>query len=158
MREQTAPQLLSRMFKHAVESGKRVRTETDIGENAVSISYAAVELAKKVFDSLDGRTILVLGAGKMSELTAKHLVSNGVKKVIVTSDRPEARKLSQVTATPSARRASVSHWPTKPAAPVTSARMAAALAWKSAERALSLVSRTGISVLSKTRLAGRLGV
>ena len=48
-------------------------------ENAVSISYAAVELAKKVFDTLEGRTVMILGAGKMSELTAKHLVSNGVK-------------------------------------------------------------------------------
>jgi len=65
--------------------GKRVRNETEIGENAVSISYAAVELAKKVFDSLDGRCVLVIGAGKMSELTAKHLVSNGVRKVLVAN-------------------------------------------------------------------------
>jgi glutamyl-tRNA reductase len=51
----------------------------------VSISYAAIELAKKVFDSLDGKTVLILGAGKMSELTAKHLVSNGVRKVLVAN-------------------------------------------------------------------------
>ena len=77
--------VFNKLFRQSFEVGKRVRTETDIGENAVSISYAAVELAKKVFDTLEGRTILVLGAGKMSELTAKHLVSNGVKKVLVAN-------------------------------------------------------------------------
>jgi glutamyl-tRNA reductase len=51
----------------------------------VSISYAAIELAKKVFDTLTGRTILVVGAGKMSELTAKHLVANGVHSVLVAN-------------------------------------------------------------------------
>lgn len=75
----------NRLFRQSFEVGKRVRTETEIGENAVSISYAAVELAKKVFESLEGRTILVLGAGKMSELTSKHLVSNGVQSVLVAN-------------------------------------------------------------------------
>ena len=77
--------LFHRMFRQSFELGKRVRTETAIGENAVSISYAAVELAKKVFDTLEGRTILVVGAGKMSELTAKHLVSQGVRSVLVAN-------------------------------------------------------------------------
>ena len=77
--------VFNKLFRQSFEVGKRVRSETEIGENAVSISYAAVELAKKVFDTLEGRTILVLGAGKMSELTAKHLVSNGVKKVLVAN-------------------------------------------------------------------------
>ncbi|HEY5539981.1 MAG TPA: glutamyl-tRNA reductase [Coriobacteriia bacterium] len=77
--------IFNKLFRLSFEVGKRVRTETEIGENAVSISYAAVELAKKVFDSLEGRTILVVGAGKMSELTAKHLVSNGVKEVLVAN-------------------------------------------------------------------------
>ncbi|MBI5231503.1 MAG: glutamyl-tRNA reductase [Coriobacteriales bacterium] len=77
--------IFNKLFRQSFEVGKRVRTETDIGENAVSISYAAVELAKKVFDNLDGRTILVLGAGKMSELTAKHLVANGVHNVLVAN-------------------------------------------------------------------------
>lgn len=75
----------NRLFRQSFEVGKRVRTETSIGENAVSISYAAVELAKKVFDSLEGRTILVIGAGKMSELTSKHLVCNGVESVLVAN-------------------------------------------------------------------------
>ena len=77
--------IFNKLFRQSFEVGKRVRTETEIGENAVSISYAAVELAKKVFDSLEGRTILVLGAGKMSELTAKHLMSNGVGNVLVAN-------------------------------------------------------------------------
>jgi glutamyl-tRNA reductase len=81
----TAGRVFHKMFRQSFEVGKRVRTETAIGESAVSISYAAVELAKKVFDTLEGRTILVVGAGKMSELTAKHLVSHGVASVLVAN-------------------------------------------------------------------------
>ncbi len=77
--------IFNRLFRQSFEVGKRVRTETAIGESAVSISYAAVELAKKVFDTLEGRTVLVVGAGKMSELTAKHLCSNGVCNVLVAN-------------------------------------------------------------------------
>ncbi len=77
--------IFNKLFRQSFEVGKRVRTETAIGESAVSISYAAVELAKKVFESLRGRTILVLGAGKMSELTAKHLLCNGVSSVLVAN-------------------------------------------------------------------------
>lgn len=77
--------IFNKLFRQSFEVGKRVRNETDIGENAVSISYAAVELAKKVFDTLDGRTVLILGAGEMSELTAKHLMCNGVKTVLVAN-------------------------------------------------------------------------
>ncbi len=81
----TTGRVLNRLFRQSFEVGKRVRTETEIGESAVSISYAAIELGKKVFDTLNGKTVLVLGAGKMSELTAKHLVSNGVKQVLVAN-------------------------------------------------------------------------
>jgi len=77
--------IFNRLFRHALLAGKRVRTETEIGESAVSISYAAVELAKKVFETLNGRTAMLIGAGEMIELTATHLVSNGVNKVIVTN-------------------------------------------------------------------------
>jgi glutamyl-tRNA reductase len=80
-----AGRVVNRLFRLSFEVGKRVRSETAIGEAAVSISYAAVELARKVFESLSGRTILVLGAGKMSELTAKHLVSQGVRSVLVAN-------------------------------------------------------------------------
>jgi glutamyl-tRNA reductase len=82
---QTTNLVLNRLFRQAFAVGKRVRTETDIGENAVSISYAAVQLAKKVFSDLAGKSVMLIGAGKMSELTAKHLLSNGVKDVIITN-------------------------------------------------------------------------
>ena len=77
--------IFNKLFRQSFEVGKRVRNETAIGESAVSISYAAVELAKKVFDTLEGRNVLILGAGKMSELTAKHLVGNGVSEVFVAN-------------------------------------------------------------------------
>lgn len=77
--------IFNRLFRRAFGVGKRVRTETSIGENAVSISYAAVELAKKVFEDLSGRTVMIVGAGKMSELTARHLQDQGVKSVLVSN-------------------------------------------------------------------------
>jgi glutamyl-tRNA reductase len=77
--------IFNKLFRQSFEVGKRVRNETAIGEAAVSISYAAVALARKVFDTLEGRTVLVLGAGKMSELTARHLCSNGVCNVLVAN-------------------------------------------------------------------------
>lgn len=77
--------IFNKLFRQSFEVGKRVRSETEIGENAVSISYAAVELAKRVFESLAGRTIFILGAGKMSELTAKNLVGGGVARVLVAN-------------------------------------------------------------------------
>jgi len=80
-----AGRIFNKLFRQSFEVGKRVRTETAIGEAAVSISYAAVELAKRVFDTLEGRTVLILGAGKMSELTAKHLCSNGICNVLVAN-------------------------------------------------------------------------
>ena len=77
--------VLNRFFRQAIECGKRVRTETAIGEAPVSISYAAVQLAKNVFETLENRPVMVVGAGKMSELTIKHLVSNGASPIMVTN-------------------------------------------------------------------------
>jgi glutamyl-tRNA reductase len=77
------------LFRQAVTAAKRVQTETAINQNAASVSYAAVELAKKIFGRLDNRTVLVLGAGKMSELTLRHLYDQGVKKVIVVNRTKE---------------------------------------------------------------------
>lgn len=77
--------ILNTLFQQAITVGKRVRTETGIDRNAVSISYAAVELAKQEFGSLEGNKTLIIGAGEMSELTAKHLVANGVSDVIVAN-------------------------------------------------------------------------
>lgn len=77
--------VINTLFQNAISVGKRVRTETGIDRMAVSISYAAVELAKQMFGSLENRSVLVLGAGEMSELTTKHLVANGVTEVIVAN-------------------------------------------------------------------------
>jgi glutamyl-tRNA reductase len=82
---ESTSRVFNKLFRQSFEVGKRVRTETGIGENAVSISYAAVELARKVFEDLAGKTIMIVGAGKMSELTAKHLVSCGVERVLVAN-------------------------------------------------------------------------
>ncbi|MBI4531518.1 MAG: glutamyl-tRNA reductase [Candidatus Latescibacteria bacterium] len=77
--------LLNRLFQTATEVSKRARTETEIGAGAVSISFAAVELAKTIFGKLEGRTACLIGAGEMSELTAKHLFSAGVTSFFVVS-------------------------------------------------------------------------
>jgi glutamyl-tRNA reductase len=83
--------LLTRAFSVA----KRVRSETDIGANAVSISYAAVELAREIFGSLEGKKIMIVGAGKMSELAARHLRRSGAGQILVTN-RTHQRALEMV--------------------------------------------------------------
>jgi glutamyl-tRNA reductase len=77
--------LLNALFRAAITTGKRARAETDIGRGGFSIGHAAVDLARSIFGSLKGATVLILGAGKMSELTAKHLVSHGTRFVLVTN-------------------------------------------------------------------------
>jgi len=77
--------IFNQVFERAFSVAKRVRTETRIGEHAVSISYAAVELAKKIFQDLSPKTVLILGAGEMSELTARHLISQGVQDLLVAN-------------------------------------------------------------------------
>ena len=85
----TTSTVLNTLFNRAIAVGKRVRTETRIAFSAVSVSYAAVELAKKILGNLEQTNVLVLGAGEMSELTARHLVDNGVKTVFVSNRRYE---------------------------------------------------------------------
>ncbi|OYD08281.1 glutamyl-tRNA reductase [Paludifilum halophilum] len=80
---ETTGTLFNHLFKQAVTLGKRVQSETAIGQNAVSVSYAAVELGKKMFSTFADKTILLLGAGETGELTAKHLYESGVDRVIV---------------------------------------------------------------------------
>lgn len=77
--------LLNKLMKKAISTAKRVRTETRIAENAVSISFSAVELAKKIFTDLSKKVCMLLGAGEMAELAAKHLISNGVREVLVAN-------------------------------------------------------------------------
>ncbi|MHB1131083.1 MAG: glutamyl-tRNA reductase [Chloroflexota bacterium] len=81
----TAGPLLSRAFSQALKAGKKVRSDTAISRHAVSVSYAAVELARKIFGSLAGRKVLVVGAGKMGELAARTLLDNGLAAVVVTN-------------------------------------------------------------------------
>ena len=76
---------LDSVVSRAFSVAKRVRSETGIGQMAVSISYAAVELARKIFGSLNGRTVMIVGAGKMSELAARHLRRSGSAHVFVTN-------------------------------------------------------------------------
>lgn len=82
---ESAGRILSQLFRDAISLGKLVRTETDISRNAVSVSYAAVELGRKIFGDLRSRTVLVIGAGEMGELTAKTLVDIGVGRVLVAN-------------------------------------------------------------------------
>ena len=82
--ETVGPQLHT-LFSQAFGVAKRVRTETEIARHAVSVSFAAVELAKKIFAGLARRAVLLVGAGKMSELAAKHLVEQGAFPVYVTN-------------------------------------------------------------------------
>lgn len=85
LEKKTTGVLLNKLMKKAISVAKRVRTETKIAENAVSISFAAVELAKKIFTDLSKRVFMLLGAGEMAELAAKHLITNGVKEVLVSN-------------------------------------------------------------------------
>jgi len=81
----TAGLILNRFLHKAFSVAKRVRTETGIASSAVSVSFAAVELARKIFDRLDDKAVMIIGAGEMCELAARHFVSNGVTKVLVTN-------------------------------------------------------------------------
>jgi len=81
----TAGNRLSSIYRHTIQTVKQVRTQTEIARNAVSISYVAVELARKVFGELKGKRALLVGAGEMCELAATHLKERGVDAVDVTN-------------------------------------------------------------------------
>jgi len=80
---------LDLVVSRAFNVAKRVRSETEIGQSAVSVSYAAVEMAKEIFGTLADKKVLLVGAGKMSELSARHLHRSGVAQVSVTNRTPE---------------------------------------------------------------------
>jgi glutamyl-tRNA reductase len=81
----TSGPVLNRLFHTSFAVGKRVRTETGLGSGAVSVSYAAVALARKIFGDLGGRSVAVIGAGEMGKLTALHMKSQAVKNVTIVS-------------------------------------------------------------------------
>ncbi len=81
----TSSVILNRLLHKSFSVAKRIRTETKIGSYAVSISYAAVELAKKIFGNLEDKAVLLIGAGEMAELAAEHLMHNGVSRIYVAN-------------------------------------------------------------------------
>ena len=81
--------IMNKVVKKAISVAKRVRTETKISEMAVSVSYAAVELAKKIFSNLEEKTVLLVGAGEMAKLAARHLIAQGVHHVRITTRTPQ---------------------------------------------------------------------
>jgi glutamyl-tRNA reductase len=85
----TSGSVLSRCLERAFGVAKRVRTETTIARGAANVSSVAVELASRVFGDLAGKNVLVVGAGKMSSLAAKHLYASGAHKIVVTNRSPE---------------------------------------------------------------------
>ena len=85
LKTKTTSTILNKLIKKAISVAKRVRTETKLAEGAVSISSAAVELAKKIFGDLEGKHVMLLGAGEMAELAAQHLLGNGVKNIMVAN-------------------------------------------------------------------------
>jgi glutamyl-tRNA reductase len=91
--ESSAGPVLRRLFDQAVSCGRRVRTETEIARGAVSVSHMAVELARQIFGKLQGKSVLLLGAGEMAELTARQMSKYGVSLIMVanrTFERAEA--------------------------------------------------------------------
>src|SRR5271157_784590 len=87
---------LEHLLQSAFAAAKRVRTETEIGSNSVSIASVAVDLARKIFGSLQGRTVVLVGAGKMSEIAARHLVQQGAGAILVSNRTAErARRMAE---------------------------------------------------------------
>jgi len=85
LKHKTTGVVLNKLMRKSVSVAKRIRTETKIAESAVSISFAAVELAKKIFDDLPTKSFMLIGAGEMAELAARHLINCGVKDVFITN-------------------------------------------------------------------------
>ena len=91
----TAGHILHRLYQSTFAAAKRARSETSIGRQAVNISSCAVELAKRIFGNLAGKTVLLVGAGEMAELAATHLKANGCTEILVANRTLErARKLA----------------------------------------------------------------
>src|SRR3990172_4970434 len=95
MAQKTTGVILNKVLKKAISVAKRIRSETRIAESAVSISFAAGEVAKKIFGKLEGKIVLLVGAGEMAELAARHLISQGASKILITTrDYEKAARLA----------------------------------------------------------------
>ncbi len=81
--------VLDAILTRAFNVAKRIRSETEIGQNAISVSYAAVELAREIFGSLQRKRVLIIGAGKMSEGAARNLLRAGVSEIVIANRTPE---------------------------------------------------------------------
>jgi glutamyl-tRNA reductase len=81
----TSGVLLNRLLHRTFFVAKRIRSETGIGDHAVSISYAAIELGRKIFGTLEGKKVLLIGAGEMAELSVEHLIRNRVEDIFVAN-------------------------------------------------------------------------
>ena len=89
--------VLETVLPRAFNVAKRIRSETEIGQNAVSVSYAAVELAREIFGSLNKKRVLIIGAGKMSESAARHLLRAGIAEVLITNrTRARAEEMAEL--------------------------------------------------------------
>ena len=77
--------ILHRLFHHSFTVAKRVRTETGVASRVVSVSSVAVDLAKRIFDRFDDKTVMLIGAGKIGDLMARHLQSHGVQSLMITN-------------------------------------------------------------------------
>jgi len=92
----TVGRRLDHLLQSAFASAKKIRSETGIGSNTVSVASVGVDLARKIFGSLKGKTVFLVGAGKMSELAARHLVQQGADRIIVTNrTEAKARQLAE---------------------------------------------------------------
>src|SRR5438309_370498 len=108
---------LERLVSRALATAKRVRSETSIGSSAVSVASAAVALAKEIFGSLEGKNVYLVGAGKMSELAAQHLLAQGAGAIFVANRTHEhALRLRRSSA---ARRCSLNNSTRLPTAPTS---------------------------------------
>ncbi len=96
VKKNTTSVVLNRLLHKSFSVAKRVRTETAVASSAVSISFAAVELARKIFGTLEGKNAMLIGAGEMAELAATHLLNNGAKKLIIANRTlARAKKLAK---------------------------------------------------------------
>lgn len=77
--------VLNRLLQSSFFTAKKIRSETNIGSNAVSVSYLTVELARRIFEDLSTRSVMLIGTGEMGELSARHLLNSGVKNLVISS-------------------------------------------------------------------------